>query len=99
LRLQTAFDDVYVQPAASDAGTSLGVAYYIYHHLLSAPRSYVMNTAATGPEFDDRQVATVLDEYGLTSRTLDDDALCRTAAQLLAEGRTVGGFQGRTQCG
>src|SRR5262249_55534548 len=38
VRLQTEFRDVYVQPAASDAGTSLGAAYYIHHELLAAPR-------------------------------------------------------------
>ncbi len=99
VRLQTQFDDVYVQPAASDAGTSLGVAYYIYHHLLSAPRSYVMRSAATGPEFDDQQVAAVLDQHGLASRKLDEEALCRIAAQLIAEGSVIGWFQGRMEWG
>jgi carbamoyltransferase len=99
VRLETGFKDVYVQPAASDAGTSLGVAYYIYHHLLSQPRTFVMDTAATGPSFDDRQVAHELDRYGIVSRLLDEDELCRTAAHLLADGNVVGWFQGRMEWG
>jgi len=99
LRLQTSFKDVYVQPAASDAGTSLGVAYYIYHHLLSAPRGFVMRDAATGPAFDDRHIVAALERDSLVSKPLDDEELCRTTARLLADGAVVGWFHGRMEWG
>jgi len=99
VRLQTEFHDVYVQPAASDAGTSLGAAYYIHHQLLAAPRKYTMSTAATGPEFDDRDIAETLERYGLGSRLLDEEALCRATARMLAEGGVIGWFQGRMEWG
>jgi carbamoyltransferase len=99
VRRLAGFDDVFVQPAASDAGTSLGVAFYIYHQLLSAPRKFVMSTAATGPAFDDEAIGAVLDRHGLSSRRLDEDALCRVAAGLIAEGGVIGWFQGRMEWG
>ncbi len=47
----TNFKDIFIQPAAGDAGTSLGVCFYIYHQLLGKPRSFVMNDAYTGPQY------------------------------------------------
>jgi carbamoyltransferase len=99
VRLEANFDDVFVQPAASDAGTSLGVAFYIYHHILGRPRKFVMSTAATGPEFDDAAIRDVLERHGLTSRYLDEDELCRCTAQLIEQGNVVGWFQGRMEWG
>ena len=95
----TAFDEIYVQPAASDAGTSLGVAYYIWHQLLSKPRGFVMDSACTGPEFRNGRVARALDGASLTYTELDDDALCRRTAELIAGGDVVGWFQGRMEWG
>jgi len=92
-------EDVYVQPAASDAGTSLGVAYYIYHQLLGNPRKYVMSHASTGPEFDDAAIQQVLTRTGLVSRQVDEDELCRITAQLIEQGNVVGWFQGRMEWG
>ncbi|MDQ6672234.1 MAG: carbamoyltransferase [Chloroflexota bacterium] len=99
VRLETPFEDVFVQPAAGDAGTSLGVAYYIYHHILGGPRKFVMSSAATGPGFDDGLISRVLARRGLTSRCLTDDELCRCAAQLIEQGNVVGWFQGRMEWG
>jgi carbamoyltransferase len=93
------FEEIYIQPAAGDAGTALGVAYYIYHQLLGQPRRYVMTDAATGPCFANDYIASSLERYGLDSEQLDDAALCRTAAQLIADGNIVGWFQGRMEWG
>src|SRR5262249_50826202 len=76
VRLQTQFEDVFVQPAASDAGTSLGVAYYIHHQLLGRPRKFVMSHAFTGPEFDDDAIAAALQRHGLESKRCDEETLC-----------------------
>lgn len=92
-------DHIYVQPAASDAGTSLGVAYYIYHQLLGNQRKFVMSHASTGPRFGDGAIERVLAHTGVISRQLDDDELCRTTARLIAEGGVIGWFQGRMEWG
>jgi carbamoyltransferase len=93
------FEHVYIQPAASDAGTSLGVAYYIYHQLLGNPRKFVMSHASTGPGFDDAAIEQVVSRRGLAAQRLDDDALCRHVARLIEQGEVVGWFQGRMEWG
>jgi carbamoyltransferase len=99
IRPQVGFEDVYIQPAAGDAGTALGVAYYIYHQLLGRPRCFVMDRADTGPGYTDEQVASTLDRYGLRAERLARDDLCRGAARLVADGAVVGWFQGRMEWG
>jgi carbamoyltransferase len=96
---RTPFEDIFVQPAAGDAGTALGAAYYIYHQLLGQPRRHVMHHAYTGPEFSDRNIAEELDRRGLAYDVLETSELCRSAAALLAEEKVVGWFQGRMEWG
>ncbi|MBN8635852.1 MAG: carbamoyltransferase, partial [Anaerolineae bacterium] len=61
----TEFEDIYIQPASGDAGTALGVCYYIYHQVLNQPRAYVMNDAYTGPEYGNDAIRAELDRHGL----------------------------------
>ncbi|MBN1680335.1 MAG: carbamoyltransferase [Anaerolineae bacterium] len=93
------FEDIYIQPAAGDAGTSLGVCYYIYHHELNQPRSYVMHDAYTGPQFDNDTIKTVLERQGLSYRTLDESDLVSEAAEIVARGDVLGWYQGRMEWG
>jgi carbamoyltransferase len=58
--LNTPFKEIYIQPAAGDAGTAIGACYYIYNSTLGQPRSYVMEHAYTGPEFPRQEIASVL---------------------------------------
>src|SRR5579862_2820812 len=95
----TEFRDIFIQPAAGDAGTALGVCYYIYHHVLGRPRSYVMTHAYTGPEYANREIAEILASYQAAVESLDEDELVRRAARLVAEGNVVGWFQGRMEWG
>lgn len=99
IRPSTQFEDVFVQPAAGDAGTSLGVAYYIYHHVLGQPRSFTMSNAATGPEFRNGRVERALREASLSYEEFDDDRLCVRTAEMIAHGQVVGWFQGRMEWG
>jgi carbamoyltransferase len=99
IRSETGFDELFVQPAAYDGGTSLGAAAHVYHHVLGFPRSYVMDHAYLGPEFDEARCRRALEEGGLTYLPLDDDELIERTAGALAEGRIVGWFQGRMEFG
>jgi len=81
-------------PAAGDAGTALGVAYYIHHQLLGQPRTFVMNHAYTGPRFSNGRIAETLDGYGLLYGKLDDDQLVKRAAEIVAQGDVLRWFQG-----
>ncbi len=95
----TEFKDIYIQPAAGDAGTSLGVCYYIYHQLLGKPRSYVMNDAYTGPGYTDAQIRTAFDQAGIACTEQDDAGLVKWAADTVANGNILGWFQGRMEWG
>jgi carbamoyltransferase len=99
IRLETPFDEVYVQPAAGDSGTAVGAAYSVLHRELGAPRSYVMRHAYTGPQFTDDECAAALRAAGLTSELVDDERLFPLVAERIAAGDVVGWFQGRMEFG
>jgi carbamoyltransferase len=98
------FEDLWIQPAAGDAGGALGVATFIWHQLLDNPRvrqgADSQRGSLLGPRFSQEEVRTFLADAGAVYRELpDDDALCDFAAGLLAEGKVVGWFQGRMEFG
>jgi carbamoyltransferase len=95
----TGFQDIYIQPAAGDAGTSLGVCYYIHHELLGNPRTFVMTDASTGPRYCDDQIQYALDAAGITYERLQEDEIVCRAAQIVADGNVLGWFQGRMEWG
>jgi carbamoyltransferase len=95
----TDFTDIYIQPAAGDAGTSLGVCYYIYHQLLGKHRAYVMNDAFTGPAYSNEVIEETLRRNGLCGEPLEEDELAEAAARIVADGGVVGWFQGRMEWG
>ena len=93
------FRDVYVQPAAHDAGTSIGAALYVQHQVLHQPRSFVMRHVYYGPEYSDTEVQRALDDTGCTYRKLTTEALVNSTAAQIADGKIVGWFQGRMEFG
>jgi len=97
--LTTPFKKVFIQPAAGDSGTAVGVCYYIYNILLNRPRSFVIEHAYTGPEFGDGQVLEALQARQLAYRELSQNDLYAEAAKAIAEGKIVGWFQGRMEFG
>ncbi len=96
---ETPFKRFYVQPAAGDAGCSLGAAMMVWHQKLGNPRGFQMNHAYYGPGFTNAECQTVLDEAGLKYETLDDDVLLPRVAKLISEGAIVGWFNGRMELG
>jgi len=97
--LHTPFRRVFVQPAAGDNGTAVGVCYQIYNGLLGQPRSFVMKGADTGPEFSDEEIHAELERSGLAYESYSDREVTRRAAQDMADGAVVGWFQGRMEFG
>ena len=96
---QTPFEDIFIHPAAGDAGTSLGVCYYIYHQILEQPRAYVMHDAYTGPQFSNDAIQRVLEQQSLRYECLDEPDLVQRAAGIVAQGDVLGWFQGRMEWG
>ncbi len=96
---QTPFKDVFIQPAASDAGGAVGVALYMYHTLLGNERTFVWPHAFWGPSYSDLEIAAYLDELGIEYQKLERSELLQTIARLIAEQNVIGWFQGRMEYG
>jgi carbamoyltransferase len=99
------FDDLWIQPAAGDAGGALGAAYAVWHIHQGKQRPAdshrdAMQGAYLGPEFTDTDILRVLRKYGACGRYYDrfNDLTADVAAKLAA-GNVVGWFQGRMEFG
>jgi carbamoyltransferase len=94
------FENLWVQPAAGDAGGALGAALFVHNTILGNPRATTMEHCFWGPAFSDEQIREYLDQRGAPYRTLSRDEMIReTARQLDEEQAVVGWFQGRTEWG
>jgi len=90
-------DRLYVQPASSDAGISLGAAAWVWHQVLGHERSFVLERADWGPSYPDPELEGLLRAGRLRWRR--PERLVEAVAELLAEGKVVGWFQGRAELG
>jgi carbamoyltransferase len=95
------FSRLFVQPAAGNAGCSIGAALYVWHQVLgNGERVYQMRHAFLGPQFNDEEIKGVLDnckiayEYFLT-----EDKLIAEVSRLLADDKIVGWFRGSMEFG
>jgi len=100
----TPFEQVYVHPAAGDAGLAVGAAFYVWHQKLGKPRSFEMEHAYWGPGYSREKVRSAMDASGIVQRgysvtELPEDELVRRTAAIIADGKIVGWFQGRSEWG
>jgi len=100
----TGFENVYVHPAAGDAGLAVGAAQYIWHQVLGNPRDFMMEHAYWGPEFSREEIrATVkssrFSENGWSVSELPEEELLLRTAATIADGKILGWFQGRAEWG
>ncbi len=100
------YENIWIQPAAGDAGGALGTAQFIWHQLQSGerrvnPTSDSQKGSLLGPSYDtERDIVPFLDSQGAVYRTFDDrNALSEHVAGLLASENVVGWFQGRMEFG
>ncbi len=96
---RTNFRDVYVQPAAHDAGTSIGAALYVQHQELKLPRQFEMRHVYYGPEYSDSEILRDLEAAGCTYHKLSEKDLIGRTVDAIADGKIVGWFQGRMEFG
>ncbi|OZC04241.1 carbamoyltransferase family protein [Rubricoccus marinus] len=96
------FDDIWIQPAAGDAGGALGAALMAAHHWGNEPRTAAsgdgMQGSYLGPAPEEEDIKTALAGLPIETFATDAEVVARTA-ELLAEGQTVGWFQGRAEFG
>jgi carbamoyltransferase len=97
------FDNVWIQPAAGDAGGALGAALAAYHQFAGQPRTVTggdaMKGSYLGPEFDQADIERRLTNAGANFTALDDDVLLAACAEALADDKALGWFQGRMEFG
>ncbi len=94
------FENLWVQPAAGDAGGALGAAQFAHHCVLGNPRTFRMDHAYWGPAFSDTEIRAFLDARKAPYRTLPREEMIReTARKLDEEQAVVGWFQGRMEWG
>jgi carbamoyltransferase len=96
---ETPFKRFFIQPAAGDAGCSLGAALMIWHTKLNQPRRFKMEHAYYGPGFTSAECAAALRAAGLQFETLADEELLPRVARMIANGAIIGWFQGRMEFG
>jgi carbamoyltransferase len=99
------FDDLWIQPAAGDAGGAVGAAYAVWHihegneRHLNGTRD-AMTGSYLGPEFSDKEIGRAFQRYGAKARHFEDSrGLTAAVAEKLKDGNVVGWFQGRMEFG
>ena len=97
LRDSGEFENIWVQPAAGDSGTSLGAALYLDYELRAARHHQPMEHAFLGPQFTDDEIETFLRWSKLSYRKLDN--IAQEVADILAADKVIGWFQGRMEFG
>ena len=97
------FDNIWIQPAAGDAGGSLGAALALWHNELNNPRKIEPNDSMSGsylgPEYTNREIKNSLDQIGAVFDEVNDEDLIKKTAEDLSKGLAVGWFQGRMEFG
>jgi carbamoyltransferase len=97
---QTPFQEIYIQPAAGDAGGALGAALYAYHVLLGKPRAFTLEHAYWGEEYGPASIATAVRARGFPSEEIaDDEKLMDRVVDALLHEKVVGWYQGRFEWG
>jgi len=97
------FENLWIQPAAGDAGGALGAALFAWHRYLGKERSPssrgTQGASHLGPEFSDREIRVFLEGGEIPHTRLETDELLDRTARALDEGKVVGWFQGRMEFG
>ena len=101
---QGLFKNLWIQPAATSAGTCLGAALLVWHKVLKHERKVsggqdLMQGCFLGPEFDAAYIENLLIKLNIKYQKLEFGAIAKTGAELLAQGSVVGWFQGRMEFG
>ena len=94
----TDFENLYIQPGANDAGTSVGAAMHVWYSInADAPKTSIMTSPYTGPSYDDLTIEEEIKKAQLTYSKMDK--VEQTVAKLIAQGAVVGYFHGQMEFG
>jgi carbamoyltransferase len=93
------FKNIFIQPAATDAGGALGAALYAYNNILGKKRKYVMKDAFLGPKFSDKEIKEFLKNKNIEFTKLSKKEIIKATAEAIAKNKIVGWFQDRMEFG
>lgn len=93
------YDEIFIQPAAGDSGTSAGGALHVYHGKLGIPNPKKWSHAFLGPEYSNELIEDCLRSNGLEFQALSSAEIANEVSSLLAEGNIVAWFQGKMEFG
>lgn len=97
---ETPFEEIFIQPAAGDAGGAMGAALYIWHCLLQKPRGFVLKHAFWGKSYSENEIKSFLVKDQIDYEYVGDmDKLLNLVTASLISGKVVGWFQGRFEWG
>jgi len=97
---ETAFEEVFVQPAAGDGGGALGAALWAYNTLLNKPRTFRMDHAYWGRHYGASEIKPFLESNNIPYRVIEDDSkLYDQVVERLVGGKVIGWYQGRFEWG
>ncbi|MCW8824433.1 MAG: hypothetical protein OQK63_10095, partial [Ignavibacteriaceae bacterium] len=98
------FENIWIQPAAGDAGGALGAALVGWYCYLDNPREVDGKSDSQfgsylGPEFNDDDIQSFINSFNLTAKKINEDELIKTVSKLIAEEKVIGWFDGRMEFG
>lgn len=98
------FKDIWIQPAAGDAGGALGAALFAWYQIEKNPREAddqhdFQHASLLGPEYGNDEIKSFLESNAIPYRYFADQELLETAAELIEKGNIIGWFQGRMEFG
>jgi carbamoyltransferase len=105
IKQEKIFENIYVQPAAGDAGGSLGAALAFWHIELNKEKikddsnKDLMKGSYLGLEYTDKQIKVELDNFGAVYESYDQDKIIEITAKKISEGKSIGWFQGKMEFG
>ena len=94
------FENVFIQPAAGDAGGAIGAALYVYHVVFGCPRKFTMEHAYWGAAYPESQMVEAIKKAGFQCEAFDDDdKLLDRAVDTLLQSKVIGWYRGRFEWG
>lgn len=97
---QSPFKGVWIQPNASDGGSSMGAALFLWNSILQNDRVYMLKSASLGPDYSDEDIQRFLDDQRIVyERFSSDDEVVRKTSRLIYESNVIGWFQSGMEWG
>lgn len=98
------FEDIWIQPAAGDAGGAIGAAYIVYYHYLNnspLPKNGrdIQKGSCLGPKYNNKVIHQFLGKYKLPYEYMETDCMIDKVSELLKDGKVIGWFNGRMEFG